>query len=152
MYITAFSYFLKKQFCDMNKLDIGRFMSDHSYKNAFRDELTAYLDTCEYTTFTKLLINAINENEFGIHDIYIIDDVRCLQSQIEYLNEHCKTWNVFTIRINSSDDQKKSRGWIRTDYDDHMCENDLDNYTLFDVTIDNNGSINDLKKLILMSI
>lgn len=150
VFIIAFSYFLKKQFCEINGLDLNRFISDHEYKDSFRDALTAYLDTCEYQSFTRMLINAINFSTFGEYDLYIIDDVRCFDAQVEYVLKYCTDkWNVRIIRINATDESRRKRGWIKSKYDEHMCENDLDSYEGFDYIIDNNESIEDLKEKLL---
>jgi phosphomevalonate kinase len=149
VHTTAFSYFLKLDFCAMKGLDFDRFMTDHKYKDSYRDEMTSYLDTCDYTSFTKKLIDGIDNHKFGTHtqyDVYLIDDVRCFDAQIKYLNLHCKDrWNICCLRINATEESRQKRGWIKTSYDDHMCENDLDNYTGFDLIINNNGSIKELE-------
>lgn len=150
VYVIAFSYFLKKQFCEMNGLDLGRFISDHEYKDSFRDALTAYLDTCEYEAFTRMLIHAIDCSHFGEYDLYIIDDVRCFEAQVKYVLNNClNKWNVQIIRVNATDESRQKRGWVKSKYDEHMCENDLDNYKGFNSIIDNDGSIEDLEKKVL---
>jgi phosphomevalonate kinase len=150
VFVIAFSYFLKKQFCEMNGLDLDRFISDHEYKDSFRDSLTAYLDTCEYESFTRMLIRAIDCSHFGEYDFYIIDDVRCFDAQVKYVLKHCSNkWNVQIIRINATDESRQKRGWVKSKYDEHMCENDLDNYEGFNSIIDNDGSIEDLEKKVL---
>ena len=150
VHITCFSYFLKEQFCKLNNINFLKFINDHKYKDSFRNELTAYLDTCEYSSFTALLENAIDTNKFTISDIYIIDDVRCYDAQIKYINDNfLHKWNTISLRINSSDDNRIKRGWIKTEYDNHMCENDLDDHTGFDHYINNDGSIEELEKKVL---
>jgi phosphomevalonate kinase len=149
VHVLCCSYFLKQQFCEINKLDFERFIKDHAYKDSFRDELTIYLDTCEYVSFTKMLEHSIDNDIFGKFDVYIVDDIRCLEAQINYIKDNCSDkWNTYSIRINSLDSSRKSRGWIRTSYDDHMCENDLDHYHGFDSYIDNDFTIDELREKI----
>lgn len=134
----------------MNGLDLNKFINDHAYKDSHRVALTAYLDTCEYESFSRMLERAIDLNIFGNHDIYIIDDVRCYDAQIKYLQTHCThKWNMYSIRINATDKSRMERGWIRTDYDDHMCENDLDDYVGFNAIINNDGTVDELRETIL---
>jgi phosphomevalonate kinase len=155
VHITCFSYFLKEQFCKLNGIDFDRFINDHEFKDSFRDRLTAYLDTCEYSSFTAMLEHAIDTNKFDVDpDVYIIDDLRCYESQIKYIHDRLlHKWNIVTLRINSKEETRAQRGWIKSDYDDHMCENDLDDYTKFDHYIPNDDSIEELeKKLISINI
>jgi phosphomevalonate kinase len=144
--ITCFSYGLKKAFCEMNGLDLERFVSDHEYKNSFRDELTAYLDKTDPTLFTQLTIDFVNQM---LTDVYIIDDLRCLNYQVEYMNKQkLEHWTLIMLRINATNEERQKRGWIKTSYDEHYCETELDDYGGFDSVIDNNGTKKDLEKKI----
>lgn len=143
--ITCFSYALKKTFCEKNGLDLDRFINDHDYKNSYRDALTAYYDETDPTIFTQATIDLIN---LAKSDVYIIDDLRCLHYQVEYMNKLKKTelkhWDLTLIRINASSDERQKRGWIQSSYDEHYCENELDFYDKFDLVIENNGTRDEL--------
>jgi phosphomevalonate kinase len=145
--ITCFSYGLKKAFCEINGLDLERFLSDHEYKNSFRDELTAYLDKTDPRVFTQLTIDFVNH---ALTDVYIIDDLRCLDYQVLYLNKQkgiglLNHWTMMMLRINASDKERQKRGWIKTVYDEHYCETELDKFDGFDYVIGNNGTKEELE-------
>lgn len=143
---TSFSYFLKKEFCEKYGHNLERMVSDHEYKDSLRDSLTAYLDKQNPIKFTQLMEKFIDLNEF---DVYIIDDLRSYDNQVKYLKEKCShKWNIYYVRINSTDESRKKRGWIKTQYDDHIVETDLDNYTYFDYVINNDSTINDLFNIV----
>ena len=146
--VTSFSYSLKKQFCENNNLSLDQFLADHEYKDKYRVQLTKYYDTTNPATFTKYTENEIDKNEF---DVYVIDDLRSFEFQIDYLLKNCSDkWNMKFIRINSSDENKQKRGWINTDYDKHQCETELDTYTEFDYIVNNDSDINEYEKTIRM--
>lgn len=142
--ITSFSYHLKKIFCDKNDLNFDKFMNDHEYKDSHRNALTAFLDISDPVSFTKLSEELIDKNEY---DVYIFDDLRSLRFQLEYINKNCRDkWTIHCLRINSTEKSRESRGWTRTPYDDHYCENELDDYNNFDGVINNDSTIDDLEK------
>ena len=97
---------------EINKLDFDRFMTDHDYKDFYRNQLTAYYDSIKDPYyFTKRMEEWIDGRlQNNPNHIYILDDVRCLEDQINYLNRHCKTkWNIKTIRINSTDTERQKK-------------------------------------------
>lgn len=148
--VTSFSYSLKKQFCENNNLSLNQFLTDHEYKDKYRTQLTEYYDTTNPVTFTKYTENEIDKNEF---DVYVVDDLRSFEFQIDYLLKNCSSkWNMKFIRINSSDENKQKRGWVNTEYDKHLCETELDTYTEFDAIVNNDSDINEYEKTIIIKI
>ena len=145
--ITSLSYFCKKEYCDKNNVDFQKILSDHKFKDLHRDKLTEYFLTTDPMTYPVLLEKDIDANKYKI---YVIDDMRLLVENAEYFRENCSLkWNLFYVRVNALDNVKIKRGWIRSQYDDLQCENDLDNYEEFDYVINNNGSFEELDKNVI---
>jgi phosphomevalonate kinase len=69
----------------------------------------------------------------------IVPDLRMM---LEY--ECFKSKNAFLIRIEASRDLREQRGTLVQEADPTECE--LDNITEWDVVVENNGSIEDLRK------
>ena len=150
--MTSFAYHLKYLFCNQNKLDFDRFINERDYKEFYRVALTAFLDENDPYYFTKVATEMIIQTT-GEYDIYIFDDLRVKKYQIDYIFENYKDiWNIYTIRINSSDSSREKRGWISSEYDSHYCENELDTYDKFDIKISNDSTIEELNKEVLREI
>jgi phosphomevalonate kinase len=142
----SFSYSLKKTFCNNNNLDFDKFMNSHEYKNMHRDALTAYFKTTDPIIYANAVQETIDNSDC---DVIIIDDLRLMSHLIFMKNNN---HNIKILRINSNDTSKEERGWIKSEYDNELCENDLDNYTDFDIIINNNLSQDDLKLKIISHI
>ena len=143
---TSFSYTLKKIFCEKNKLDLNKFINCHEYKNLYINELTSYYKSTNPIIYANAIHEFINNSD---KDVIIIDDLRILL-HLEFMKNNFG--NIIIIRVNSTDTSKSDRGWTRTEYDNEVCENELDNYEYFDYIIDNNSSLEELKEKISENI
>lgn len=67
-----------------------------------------------------------------------MSDVR-RKTDIEYFQ--CQGYNTRTVRINTSIEVRKTRGWIfQSGIDDVQSECDLDDFKQWDLVIENDGS------------
>lgn len=144
--VTSFSYFLKKEFCVESGLDLDRFVTDHKYKDSYRTQLTAFFDSKGPAVYSKLLTEFITKSyNDKLYDVFIVDDARYKEYNIECIKKMFNNlWDIITIRVNASDETKEKRGWIKSSYDSHICENDLDDYNKFDYIISNDGTFDEL--------
>lgn len=142
VFIGSFSYILKINFSREFGLDLDRFLSDHSYKDIYRDELTEYFSKTNSMEYAYYLESIIDKNEY---QIYIIDDLRLLE-HVEYINTVLKSkYQTYMIKICSNNLERKKRGWVETNYDSTRYETELDDYKGFDKIINNNTSLDDLE-------
>jgi phosphomevalonate kinase len=142
----SFSYSLKEIFCKEKNLDLDRFLTDHEYKDLHRNDLTTYYKSTDPIIYAEYIKDKINN---GDNKVIIIDDLRNYL-HLNFMKEYYS--NIKVIRINSLDESKMSRGWFKTEYDNDICENELDNYDEFDVIFDNDFTKNDLKNQIMNKI
>lgn len=70
--------------------------------------------------------------------IVIVSDIR-RQTDIKYFTEQFQRGNMLLIRIEATDETRKSRGWVfKEGVDDVQSECDLDGFTGWDLTVQNN--------------
>ncbi|MBA3733072.1 hypothetical protein H0W91_01715 [Patescibacteria group bacterium] len=136
---------LKTEYCMERNLDLGKFLNDRLYKESYREDFSKYvLEHSEEENF-QIFLNEL-ENKLEL-DFVIISDVRSKYDLIELKSR----FDCFSICIKSSDEEKIKRGWLKSKYDDSHFENQLDK-NLFDLVVENNSSILDLKLKIEMII
>ena len=133
--ISSFSLSLKKKFCQINNLCFDEFISNHEFKNKYRNQLTDYFYTTNPIDYIEDIYNLIsNLNE----DVIIIDDLR-LKIHLDWIINKIKLnefYDLKIIRINSLDKNRELRGWFKTSYDLSNVECELDDYH-FDLVINN---------------
>lgn len=136
--IMSFSYLVKKIYCEKHDLDLGRFLTDHEYKDSHRVPMTQYFASTDQMIYAEYLHKQIKEeNSF---DVYVVDDLRLLM-HVEYINNIMrKEYQITIFKINSDKEKRKERGWVESDYDREPFETELDNYSGFDGVFVNNGS------------
>lgn len=132
----------KQMYAKENDLDGERLINDREYKEIHRNGLTEFYK------------KSLTENEFFFEsyvetiikkvtvDTIIIPDIRT-NNNLKFFHEIYGV-NCVTIRINSTEEEKSKRGWIRTDYDDSIIETELDNIDNWDYIIQNNGTLDEL--------
>lgn len=132
VFVTSFAKALKKEVSLKYGLDFERLMHDRKYKEQSRllliNHATFMKETYGQEYWVRLLLRDIN---YGINDI-IITDWR-FKAEYEYLN---KTYPIVTIRINSTNEQRKNRGWLENPTDEGVSETELDEFP-FDRIINN---------------
>ncbi|KAK4304679.1 hypothetical protein Pmani_023385 [Petrolisthes manimaculis] len=86
--------------------------------------------------FIRAAIKMFNAVDYPI---WIVTDMR-LKSDLDWFEEHYPNV-LYTVRIESTEKVRKSRGYIFTNgVDDHESECNLDDYTDWIVVIHNNGA------------
>lgn len=74
----------------------------------------------------------------GSKPIVIVSDIR-RKTDIEFFRSH--GYNIKTVRINTSEDVRRNRGWVfESGVDDVQSECDLDDVTQWDLVIENDGT------------
>lgn len=144
--ITSFSSSLKKVFCSEKSLDYMKFINDHDMKNKYRDELTEYFHLTDPMKYMYEIKDCIKSSE---HHTIVIDDLR-LKSHLDYIQSilMCDpTLNIQIIRINSSDDARIKRGWVKTSYDENYVECDLDDYNFENVVNNEFENVDDFEHM-----
>ena len=122
------------------------FLTNHEYKNLHRDNLTAYYKSTDPIVYAEYIKNKIDNCD---EEIIIIDDLRNFL-HLNFMKHNYK--NTKIIRINSTDESKLLREWVKTEYDNKQCENELDDYDKFDFVFDNDSTKEILEFLILENI
>ena len=73
----------------------------------------------------------------GSKPIVIVSDIR-RKTDIEFFRSN--GYNIKTVRINTSEDIRRNRGWVfESGVDDVHSECDLDDVTQWDLVIENDG-------------
>jgi len=146
----ALAYATKVGYCKENNLDLDRMVNDYAFKESHRMGLLKYYlthnDPLWYSDYVLEYIESKHNNEninyFVIPDLRILAHTNVFKSPIviNKLSVKC-----LFIRINATEETKKSRGWIKKDCDDDYTETELDNYTGFDIIINNDGTVEELQ-------
>jgi phosphomevalonate kinase len=140
--ICAFALIMKKMYCHDNNRDLERILTDYKYKDENRSGIIAYSKKMKAQygdmIWCQKLLEDIKDNSYDNH---IISDTR-LQYEAKFIKDTFPNSKI--IRINSTDENKKKRGWIPSDVDNHYTETEIDNYD-FDYIIDNDGTLEELK-------
>jgi phosphomevalonate kinase len=143
----ALAYATKVGYCKENNLNLDRMVHDQIFKESHRMGLLDYYltnnDPKWYADYVLEYMNTKNDiHYFIIPDLRIIAHADIFKSpEITTKYDICCVF----IRINSSNEVKKSRGWIEKECDKDHTEIELDDYVGFDFVINNNGTLDELK-------
>mmetsp|Transcript_3814 Transcript_3814/g.5930 ORF Transcript_3814/g.5930 Transcript_3814/m.5930 type:complete len:203 (-) Transcript_3814:67-675(-) len=132
---------LKKAYADEHGLDYERLLSADSYKERYREDMIRWgveKRNADPGYFARLTCQGADKS------VLIISDAR-RSTDIEYFLSHPQ-WGALTktVRIVSSDETRKERGWeFTTGVDDVDSECGLDRYNNWDFVIhnDNNSDV-----------
>lgn len=132
--ITSFAERAKIEFCKINNINYKTF-NLRINKEKYRKKLIEYAENKKkenkYYWCIKLFEKYKNINNIIISDCRFIEEIEYLKiNKIKFV----------TVRIKSDKKDKKKRGLVLSDIDNHVSENNLDNYK-FDKIIINNGKI-----------
>jgi phosphomevalonate kinase len=134
--VESTSLDLKKRFCKEMNLNLKRFIVDRDYKEKYREKFTKFVAQFGKEDNLKLFIKRLPINS----DFIIINDLRT-KYDLEALKNR---FNVISVRINSDNNNRVKRGYQPGEYDQSSFENELD-HEKFDFSVENNGSLKDLK-------
>lgn len=136
----------KKAFCERENLDFSRFMSDRAYKEMYRKQFIDFAEGAKLRDKYIWCKTAIEGTE--VFDNIVISDLR-YPIELHFFRKFFPEKFV-TIRIEASDEIRKSRGWNYTAVvDEHISETGMDDidfdYVIRNDTNDNGDAI--LKQL-----
>ena len=140
--IDAFANMVRFEISKMYHLEYERLLYDYEYKNEHREKMIIHAESEKsvhgHDFWAKKLIEKY-ENDIRI---IIVSDLR-FEEEYEYIRQH--TSNSIFIRISSTNNIKKHRGWIYTPrIDDHISETGLDHIKWFH-HIHNDGTLDELQ-------
>lgn len=142
---------LKREYAKQNGLDFDRLMDSTTYKELYRHKMIGWGEekrNADSYYFCRLAVEMILAENCGENlslpkPVWIISDAR-RKTDVRYFKESYD--NVVSVRINASEETRRSRGWVFTPgVDDAESECGLDN-EIFDVVIQNDGDEQQLEK------
>lgn len=84
------------------------------------------------------IVNKCIVCSIGSKPIVIVSDIR-RKTDIEFFES--QEYNIRTVRINASEEVRQARGWVfQSGIDDVQSECDLDDFTQWNLHIDNDGT------------
>lgn len=122
-------------------------MKASQYKEQFRLDMVKWSENeksnrNDEAYFLKLAINMENANE---KKVWLIADARRPADLAHFDEQQFNQSKVIKIRIQATEETRKSRGWIFTkNIDDATTECGLDCYTDWDYVFDNDGTSDQL--------
>ena len=122
------------------EVDLARLQEDRAYKEQWRPKLTAF--TVESLATDPLVFcRSVAERIEASSHPSLVTDVR-LRLEIDHLRPR---FDLHLVRIARSDVSRTTSGWTYlASADDHHTETELDDPTLWNEVLDNNGSLDDL--------
>lgn len=143
--VFAFAAESKRLFVDQEAargvvVDLERLQHDRAYKEARRPQLTAF--TMESLARDPLVFcRSVADRIEASSAPSLITDVR-LRLEVEHLRSR---FELHLVRIARSDASRAASGWSYVPaVDDHETETQLDDATLWDEAIDNDGTLAEL--------
>lgn len=136
---------LKHEYARQNGLDFDRLLDSTTYKEFYRQDMIRWGEekrNADPSYFCRLAVKMtpsgiFKENGSLQKPIWIVSDAR-RKSDVHYFKENYN--KVVHVRINASEEVRKSRGWIFTPgVDDAESECGLDDEE-FDFVIQNDGN------------
>lgn len=140
---------LKYEYARQNGLDFNRLLDSSTYKEFYRQDMIRWGEEKrneDPSYFCRLAVQmtlseSCKKNRSLSKPVWIISDAR-RKTDVQFFKENYD--NVISVRINASDETRKSRGWVFTPgVDDAESECGLDQQE-FDVVIQNDGDVQQL--------
>ena len=141
----AFAAESKRMFTDEQAaagitVDLERLQHDREYKELWRPQLTAFTMESlarDPLVFCRSVAGRIEASSTSS----LVTDVR-LRLEVEHLRPR---FRLHLVRITRSDESRAASGWKYTpSADDHRTETDLDDPSLWDEVLTNDGSLEEL--------
>lgn len=147
---ASFGKACKSGYCKKYSHDLDRMLTDYTYKESHREELTKYFVNMRETKgddyFLKKVIKQIDQSTC---EYVLISDLRV---QCEVDTFRALERKVIMIRVNSTIESRKQRGWVEKECDNHFSETELDTYDGFDFVVNNDDTIDKLTITVLRYI
>lgn len=127
----------------MKGLDFKESLSASHYKESFRHEMITWSEEVRRTDPNVFLRSTIREE--GAHDfaVWILVDAR-RACDLQFFQEEYPNCKVLTVRIVSSEETRKKRGWeYQSGVDDVESECGLDHVSSWSIIVDNEDGTSD---------
>lgn len=151
---------LKQEYARIHGLDFNKLLDSSSYKEKFRKDMiqwgeekrnqdpSYFCSLAARMTYHEPDVSTGNSQQLITKPVWLVSDARRV-SDVQYFRSHYP--NVLHVRVQASEEVRKSRGWIFTaGVDDAESECGLDN-EVYEVVIKNDGDDNQLM-MTLMSL
>nr|QFU80954.1 MevPK [Eotetranychus kankitus] len=138
---------IKQKYSELHGAAFDELMKASKYKEQFRLDMVKWSENEKSTRndeayFLKL---AIDMEKADQHAIWLIADARRPADLAYFDDQQFSESKVIKIRIQATEETRKSRGWIFTEnIDDATTECGLDCYTNWDYIFDNDGTSDQL--------
>ncbi|KAJ8686808.1 hypothetical protein QAD02_022602 [Eretmocerus hayati] len=137
---------IKSHWSKLKNLDADQLFSDGEYKEKYRLEMAKWGEEVRNKDHGYFCRAAITMYDAHKKSIWIISDAR-RKTDIRWFKENYEN-KCRTIRISTSEDTRKKRGWIFTKgIDDSETECDLDDFHDWDLEIENDNDT-DVEKVL----
>lgn len=121
-------------------VELARLLVDRAYKEAWRPQLTEFT-VAALRGDPLVFCEAVADRIAAAEEVAVISDLR-LKLEVEHLRSR---FAVHVVRVTRSDVLREASGWRRTEgVDDHPTETELDDPSLWDEEIFNNGTLAEL--------
>lgn len=132
--------FVEEQAASGTSVDLERLQRDRDYKEVWRPQLTAF--TMQQLARDPLVFCRRVADRIELsHSAPLVTDVR-LRLEVDHLRPR---FDLHLVRISRSDDARAASGWSYTAaVDGHETETQLDDVSLWDEVVDNDGSLEEL--------
>ncbi|EDV98759.1 probable phosphomevalonate kinase [Drosophila grimshawi] len=149
--IVRISEPIKREWARKLQLDMGAMLSDGPYKEQYRRDMIIWSDEVRQRDYGFFCRAAMEASAVQQADYVIVSDIR-RKNDIKWFRENYGQDMVKTLRLTSTEQRRKARGWQFTaGVDDVPSECDLDDSS-FDYVFandeDGDGNAQDEKQLI----
>jgi phosphomevalonate kinase len=122
------------------RVELERLLGERDYKERWRPALTAF--TVESLAADPLVFcRSVADRIAGSADAALVTDVR-LRVEVAHLRER---FDLALLRLTRSDAARAASGWsYAASVDEHHTETELDDPSLWDEVISNDGTLDDL--------
>jgi phosphomevalonate kinase len=133
---------LKIRFCQLEGLDEQRFLNDRGYKELYRNKFSAWVQTQSQAENFHQFMHSVAA-DFLLAQVIIISDLR---SNYDY-GQFSYVFPVFlSIRLTSSEEVRKSRGFVPSAYDNTAFEKGIESIP-YDYIFKNEGTQGELREI-----
>lgn len=133
--------------------DFARLMNDYVYKEQYREALTEYFINMKNIKGEDYFVNeVIKYIDNSDYNNYIVSDLRFMYEVKAFRSLNPTLYKVIMVRVNSTIESRMKRGWIEKSCDSDFLEIGLDNCMDFNIIVDNDNTIDDLKQRLLVLI
>jgi phosphomevalonate kinase len=133
--------FVEEQRGEGRSIDLQRLLDDRVYKEQLRPELTAFTE--REIAKDPLVFVRKTLARFEPFGVGLVSDLR-LQLELDFLRPNTR---LLAVRLERPDALRAQSGWVFVPgTDDHRTETELDGEQQWDLTLVNNGELQDWKQ------